>query len=76
MRQLRVHLTLLDEPPSDKQETVAFLEISAVVDDDIDLAAYAHQLNARCYVTLLPIDGVPPGTDPQRITVDLVPGAP
>lgn len=69
MRQLRVHVTLVDQPPSDKQQTVAFLEFSTLVEDEVDVAAYGRKLSARIYVE----EEAGTNDPPARYTVDLVP---
>lgn len=69
MRQLRVHLTLVDQPLSDKQETVAFLDFSTLVEDDVDVAGYGRKLSARIYIE--DVRNTP--DPPARYTVDLVP---
>lgn len=71
MRQLRVHVTLIDQPPADKQQTVAFLEFSTLVDDDVDVVGYGRKLSARIFVEE---EHDEPHSTPVRYTVDLVPG--
>lgn len=69
MRQLRVHFTIVDQPPSDKQQTVAFLEFSTLVEDEVDVAAYGRKLSARVYIE----EQAGTSDPPARYTVDLVP---
>jgi hypothetical protein len=69
MKEVRLHVTIFDEPPSEKQRAVAFVEVTTLVPDDKDAATYVNDLVARCYIEM---DG---GTE-NRITVDLRPEVP
>jgi hypothetical protein len=51
MRVVRLHASIFDEPPSDKQSTVAFIEIDTLIPDDQTLSDYLGGLTVRCYVT-------------------------
>jgi hypothetical protein len=68
MRELRLHVTLTDEPPTEKQRTVAYLEVSVLVEDEIDVGQYGALLNARCTIEDQTANAE------ARYTVDLVPG--
>lgn len=67
MKIVRLHASIFDTPPSDKQSTVAFVEMDAAIEDETSLEEYANGLTVRCYVT--------DDLEETRATVDLVPGA-